>query len=99
MKDVIGLACLKYFQQTPSERLEPPVHSYSLHMCEEDGSVDCDFPSLDLKEPFNKYGFSQLALVKKDQVDSCERITLYLPDGTFTELDVDKASISMGELL
>ena len=99
VKDVIGLACLKYFQQTPSERLEPPVHSYSLHMCEEDGSVDCDFPSLDLKEPFNKYGFSQLALVKKDQVDSCERITLYLPDGTFTELDVDKASISMGELL
>ena len=99
VRDVIGLACLKYFHKRPSERLEPPVHNYSLHMCEEDGTVDCDFPSLDLKEPFHKYGFSQLALVRRDQVETSERITLYLPDGTFTELDVDKTSISMGELL
>ena len=101
VKDVIGLTCLKYFHQEPSQKLEPPVHNYSLHMCEEDGTVDWDFPSLDLKEPFNKYGFTQLALVRRDpdQEDTEDRIKLFLPDGTFTELDVDRASLTMADLL
>ena len=101
VKDVIGLTCLKYFHQEPSQRLEPPVHNYSLHMCEDDGTVDWDFPSLDLKEPFTKYGFTQLALVRRDpsQEETEERIKLFLPDGTFTELEVDRASVSMADLL
>ena len=63
--------------------------------------MDWDFPPLDLKEPFNKYGFTQLALVRRDQsqADTEERVTLFLPDGTFTELDVDRTSLSMGDLL
>ena len=101
VKDVIGLTCLKYFHREPGERLEPPVHNYSLHMCEDDGTVDWDFPALDLKEPFNKYGFTQLALVRRDpsEVNTEERITLFLPDGTFTEVDVERASLTMGDLL
>ena len=53
------------------------------------------------QEPFHKYGFAQLALVKKDesQIRSADRITLYLPDGTFTELEVNKMTLSVGELL
>lgn len=39
---------------------------YCLHIAEDDGEVDTDFPSLDNREPVSKFGFSKLALVEKD---------------------------------
>lgn len=39
---------------------------YCLHIAEDDGEVDTDFPSLDNKEPVSKFGFTKLALVQKD---------------------------------
>lgn len=39
---------------------------YCLHIAEDDGEVDTDFPSLDSKEPVSKFGFTKLALVEKD---------------------------------
>lgn len=42
------------------------MESYSLHIAEEDGEVDTDFPELDPRETFSKFGFAQLALVEKD---------------------------------
>ena len=47
VKDVIGLACLKYCAKERPRKLEPPVSSYELFMCEEDGTLDSDFPALD----------------------------------------------------
>merc|ERR1719222_1835814 len=68
-------------------------------MCEEDGTVDRDFPCLDWRESFSKYGFQQLALgPRKEEVSGQHRVTLHLPDGSFTELSVDR-TLTFGELL
>ena len=45
----------------PSEN----VTAYCLHIAEDDGEVDTDFPPLDSNEPIHKFGFSTLALVEK----------------------------------
>lgn len=47
VKDVIGLACLKYCAEDRPQQPEPPVSGYELFMCEEDGTLDSDFPALD----------------------------------------------------
>ena len=39
---------------------------YCLHIAEDDGEVDTDFPSLDSREPVSKFGFTKLAIVEKD---------------------------------
>lgn len=41
------------------------VNTYCLHIAEDDGEVDTDFPPLDSNEPIHKFGFSTLALVEK----------------------------------
>lgn len=41
------------------------VSAYCLHIAEDDGEVDTDFPPLDCNEPIHKFGFSTLALVEK----------------------------------
>jgi len=102
VKDVVGLVCLKYTLEGRLPKLEPPAENYNLYMCEEDGSMDRDFPALELKESFSKYGFPQLALVRMDgnwTGSSAERVTLYLPDGTFSQVEVDRADITIGDLL
>lgn len=38
---------------------------YSLHIAEDDGSVDHDFPALEPSEPISKFGFTTLALLEK----------------------------------
>ena len=42
------------------------IEMYCLHIAEDDGEVDTDFPSLDNREPVSKFGFSKLAIVEKD---------------------------------
>ncbi len=37
-----------------------------MHIAEDDGEVDMDFPALDNKEPLSKFGFGKLALVQKE---------------------------------
>ena len=97
----MGLVCWRY---TLEGRL-PPLEStlgpdaFDLFMCEEDGTVDRDFPCLDWRESFSKYGFQQLALVpRKEEVLGQHRVTLHLPDGSFTELSVER-TLTLGELL
>ena len=41
-----------------------PVNHYCLHIAEDDGEVDGDFPSLDNREPMLKFGFGKLALME-----------------------------------
>lgn len=43
------------------------VEAYALHMAEDDGDVDMEFPALDPREPMSKFGFAKLALVSKPQ--------------------------------
>jgi len=101
VRDIVGLVCWRY---TLESRL-PPLESnlgpdaFDLFMCEEDGTVDRDFPCLDWRESFSKYGFQQLALVpRKEEVVGQHRVTLHLPDGSFTELSVER-TLTIGELL
>ena len=42
------------------------IEAYSLHIAEDDGEVDMDFPALDNKEPISKFGFTKLALVERE---------------------------------
>jgi len=45
----------------------PNIEAYALHIAEDDGEVDMDFPALDNREPISKFGFSKLALVERDK--------------------------------
>ena len=36
----------------------------SLHIAEDDGEVDSDFPALENKEPISKFDFAKLALMQ-----------------------------------
>ena len=40
--------------------LRPEADSYLLYMAEQDGSIDVEFPALDMAEPLTKYGFELL---------------------------------------
>ena len=42
------------------------VDAYALHIAEDDGQVDVDFPALDNREPISKFGFAKLALVQRE---------------------------------
>ena len=42
------------------------VDYYALHIAEDDGEVDLDFPALDNREPISKFGFAKLALVERE---------------------------------
>ena len=42
---------------------EGKVDAYSLHIMEDDGEIDSDFPPLESREPVSKFGFDQLGLV------------------------------------
>jgi len=97
--ELIGLACYKYSLESRVPALLPPVDNYSLFMCEEDGAVDIDFPALDPTDALGKYGFDILALgerSKSDPVALC--VTLHMPDGTFSQIEVQRKDITMGEL-
>ena len=43
------------------------IDRYFLHIAEDDGEVDTDFPALDNREPISKFGFAKLALVESDE--------------------------------
>ena len=97
----MGLVCWRYTLEGKLPPLESNLgpDAFDLFMCEEDGTVDRDFPCLDWRESFSKYGFQQLALVpRKEEVIGQHRVTLHLPDGSFTELSVER-TLTLGELL
>ncbi|XP_028571888.1 target of rapamycin complex 2 subunit MAPKAP1 isoform X3 [Podarcis muralis] len=63
--DLIGLICWQYTSEGREPKLNENVSAYCLHIAEDDGEVDTDFPPLDCNEPIHKFGFSTLALVEK----------------------------------
>ncbi|XP_067946635.1 target of rapamycin complex 2 subunit MAPKAP1-like [Watersipora subatra] len=63
VQQTIGLTCWKYTREGRKPELHKDLELYSLHMTEDDGEVDDDFPALDHKQPISKFGFAKLALV------------------------------------
>lgn len=64
IQEFIGLICYRATIEHPQLALHT-VRNYALHITEEDGEVDPDFPPLDLQEPCAKFCFSHLSLVER----------------------------------
>ena len=100
ISDLTGLSCYKYTLENRKPTLDSSVGNYSLFMCEEDGNVDWDFPALEPSDQVSKYGFSILAVVERSKPEPAALcVTLHLPDGTFSQIEVQRRDITLGELL
>uniref|UniRef100_A0A1B6M5E6 Uncharacterized protein n=1 Tax=Graphocephala atropunctata TaxID=36148 RepID=A0A1B6M5E6_9HEMI len=68
VEDLIGLVCWRCTAEFSQDEhtLKDSVDYYTLHIAEDDGEVDWDFPSLDITESVTKFTFNFLALVERD---------------------------------
>eukprot|EP00088_Acartia_fossae_P031774 TRINITY_DN3258_c0_g1_i2.p1 TRINITY_DN3258_c0_g1~~TRINITY_DN3258_c0_g1_i2.p1 ORF type:complete len:548 (+),score=138.78 TRINITY_DN3258_c0_g1_i2:651-2294(+) len=113
VSDLLGLALFHYTQQRRQPAQLPPLENHCLCMCdEEDGLVDSDFPPLISSDPLAKYGFSVLALVPAavqrqsstsssaagDNASNAFCVTLHMPDGTFSQIEIQDKTMTLGEL-
>lgn len=72
-----------------------------------DGTIEREFPPLERQEPLSKYGFNTVGMVdvskddfdKKNGDSNDRRIVVYLPDGTFTDLELDTCDITLGDIM
>lgn len=103
VQELIGLICWHYTNQNREPKLKENVEYYSLHIAEDDGEVDLDFPHLDPKELISKFGFTVLALVEKNAseypLDEQTLVTVNIPQGGFSKIPVNSKDISMREIL
>ncbi|KAM9309424.1 LOW QUALITY PROTEIN: target of rapamycin complex 2 subunit MAPKAP1-like [Pholidichthys leucotaenia] len=100
--DLIGLICWQYTSEG-EPKLNENVNAYCLHIAEDDGEVDTDFPPLDSNEPIHKFGFSTLALVEKySSPDLASRQSLFVRINAahgFSLIPVDSLKVTMKEIL
>ena len=66
-----SVLCLYLINDYMNFRENP--EAYLLHMVEDDGEVDIDFPPLDVREPISKFGFAKLSLVERTDVPSSHK--------------------------
>lgn len=104
IQELIGLVCWQYTNEGREPLLPENVERYCLHIAEDDGEVDMDFPSLDPKEPVSKFGFSKLALVEKDlptatSPKSSFVVTVFVPNRGFNKFQVDNMNTPMRDIL
>ncbi|XP_060602079.1 target of rapamycin complex 2 subunit MAPKAP1-like [Ruditapes philippinarum] len=103
IQDLIGLICWQYTIEMREPPLQENIDVYCLHIAEDDGEVDTDFPSLDSKEPVSKFGFTKLALVQKDVPTSSNKpsiiVTVNVPHRGFNKFQIDSLNISMRDIL
>lgn len=101
--DLIGLICWQYTVEKIDPPLQPNIEAYTLHIAEDDGEVDMDFPALDNREPISKFGFSKLALVEREKgswpSNKSVVVTINLPGRGFSKLPLETTSIMMGEIM
>jgi hypothetical protein len=76
VEDLIGLICWHYTNEgrKPSLRHDSVTH-YGLRISE-DGEIDPDFPALDKKAFFAKFGFSTLCFVEEEDVSTGVVVTV-----------------------
>ncbi|XP_005987375.1 target of rapamycin complex 2 subunit MAPKAP1 isoform X2 [Latimeria chalumnae] len=101
--DLIGLICWQYTSEGREPKLSENVDAYCLHIAEDDGEVDTDFPPLDSNEPIHKFGFSTLALVEKySSPGLAAKQSLFVRINAahgFSLIQVDSMKVSMKEIL
>uniref|UniRef100_A0A3Q3JKF0 Target of rapamycin complex 2 subunit MAPKAP1 n=1 Tax=Monopterus albus TaxID=43700 RepID=A0A3Q3JKF0_MONAL len=101
--DLIGLICWQYTSEGREPKLNDNVNAYCLHIAEDDGEVDTDFPPLDSNEPIHKFGFSTLALVEKySSPGLTSRQSLFVRINAahgFSLIPVDSLKVTMKEIL
>uniref|UniRef100_A0A3B3SMI2 Target of rapamycin complex 2 subunit MAPKAP1 n=1 Tax=Paramormyrops kingsleyae TaxID=1676925 RepID=A0A3B3SMI2_9TELE len=101
--ELIGLICWQYTSEGREPKLNENVNAYCLHIAEDDGEVDTDFPPLDSNEPIHKFGFSTLALVEKYSssglaVKQSLFVRINAAHG-FSLIPVDSMKVTMKEIL
>ncbi|KAM5329155.1 target of rapamycin complex 2 subunit MAPKAP1 isoform 2-T6 [Glossophaga mutica] len=103
VQDLIGLICWQYTSEGREPKLNDNVNAYCLHIAEDDGEVDTDFPPLDSNEPIHKFGFSTLALVEKYSspgLTSKESLFVRINAAHgFSLIQVDNTKVTMKEIL
>ncbi|XP_075690331.1 target of rapamycin complex 2 subunit MAPKAP1 isoform X2 [Rhinoderma darwinii] len=101
--DLIGLICWQYATEGREPKLNDNVDSFCLHIAEDDGEVDTDFPPLDSNEPIHKFGFSTLALVEKySSPNLAAKQSLFVRINAahgFSLIQVDSTNVAMREIL
>uniref|UniRef100_A0AAZ3R711 Target of rapamycin complex 2 subunit MAPKAP1 n=1 Tax=Oncorhynchus tshawytscha TaxID=74940 RepID=A0AAZ3R711_ONCTS len=101
--DLIGLICWQYTSEGREPKLNENVNAYCLHIAEDDGEVDTDFPPLDSNEPIHKFGFSTLALVEKySSPGLAAKQSLFVRINAvhgFSLIPVDSLKVTMKEIL
>uniref|UniRef100_A0A8C4SBZ0 Target of rapamycin complex 2 subunit MAPKAP1 n=1 Tax=Erpetoichthys calabaricus TaxID=27687 RepID=A0A8C4SBZ0_ERPCA len=101
--DLIGLICWQYTSEGREPKLNENVSAYCLHIAEDDGEVDTDFPPLDSNEPIHKFGFSTLALVEKySSPGLAAKQSLFVRINAaqgFSLIPVDSMKVTMKEIL
>lgn len=101
--DLIGLICWQYTTEGREPKLNDNVDSFCLHIAEDDGEVDTDFPPLDSNEPIHKFGFSTLALVEKySSPNLAAKQSLFVRINAahgFSLIQVDSTNVTMREIL
>ncbi|KAM3873846.1 target of rapamycin complex 2 subunit MAPKAP1 isoform 5-T5 [Diretmus argenteus] len=101
--DLIGLICWQYTSEGREPKLNENVNAYCLHIAEDDGEVDTDFPPLDSNEPIHKFGFSTLALVEKySSPGLASKQSLFVRINAahgFSLIPVDSLKVTMKEIL
>ncbi|KAK2818755.1 hypothetical protein Q5P01_024316 [Channa striata] len=101
--DLIGLICWQYTSEGREPKLNENVNAYCLHIAEDDGEVDTDFPPLDSNEPIHKFGFSTLALVEKySSPGLASRQSLFVRINAahgFSLIPVDSLKVTMKDIL
>lgn len=105
VSDLLGLALYHYTQKNRLPLAILPIEHHCVCMCEDDGTVDSDFPPLIATDLLAKYHFDVLAIVPAKRSDGATLeyniafcVTLYMPDGTFSQLEIQDKSITLGEL-
>ncbi|XP_040504882.1 target of rapamycin complex 2 subunit MAPKAP1 isoform X4 [Gallus gallus] len=101
--DLIGLICWQYTSEGREPKLNDNVSAYCLHIAEDDGEVDTDFPPLDSNEPIHKFGFSTLALVEKySSPGLAAKQSLFVRINAahgFSLIQVDSMKVTMKDIL
>ncbi|ESP00893.1 hypothetical protein LOTGIDRAFT_180365 [Lottia gigantea] len=103
VSDMIGMICWQYTNEQREPKLKERLDNYSLHIAEDDGEVDSDFPSLDNREPVSKFGFGKLALVEKATSGVSPRalilVTIHIPNRGFNKFQVDDNNVQLRILM
>ncbi|XP_065829735.1 target of rapamycin complex 2 subunit MAPKAP1-like isoform X2 [Oscarella lobularis] len=102
VQDFIGLILYKYNQGRRQRLLEDDLSSYALHIAEEDGEIDPDFPALDVNESISKFGFPCLGLVQKNISQVPKKtfiVSVNVPKSGSSKISFDDGMITMREVL